>query len=206
MNDESMHTQQMHDWIDRMRAGDPDAVEELLRAACRRMEHLARRMLKNFPNVNRWVQTDDVLQNALIRLLRSLEKLKPDSIRAFYGLAGQEIRRELLDLARHYNGPRGLGANHKSHFIQKGESEVENFDPPDPAGSGDSELEKWSHFHEEVEKLPAELREVVSLVFYHGWTQEEVAELFGVHERTIRRRWQEALLLLRKTLKDQLPA
>ena len=28
------------------------------------------------------------------------------------------------------------------------------------------------------------------LTFYHGWTQAEIAELFQVDERTIRRRWQ----------------
>jgi DNA-directed RNA polymerase specialized sigma24 family protein len=34
-------------------------------------------------------------------------------------------------------------------------------------------------------------------VFYHGWTQVKIAELFGVDERTIRRRWATACDRLR---------
>jgi hypothetical protein len=37
---------------------------------------------------------------------------------------------------------------------------------------------RWSLFHEEVARLPAQGREVVGLFFYHGWTQPAVAELF----------------------------
>jgi RNA polymerase sigma factor (sigma-70 family) len=48
-----------------------------------------------------------------------------------------------------------------------------------------------------VAKLPAQEREVVGLAFYHGWSQAEVAELFGVSERTVQRWWQSALLKLR---------
>jgi DNA-directed RNA polymerase specialized sigma24 family protein len=42
----------------------------------------------------------------------------------------------------------------------------------------------------------AEEREVVSLLFYHGWKQAEVAELLGVTVRTVQRRWQAALVKL----------
>ena len=37
---------------------------------------------------------------------------------------------------------------------------------------------------------------------YHGWQQQEVAELFAVHPRTIRRWWQSALVRLQPILKD----
>ena len=40
--------------------------------------------------------------------------MRPDSTRAFFGLAAEQMRRELLDLARHYYGPEGEGANHDS--------------------------------------------------------------------------------------------
>ena len=52
-------------------------------------------------------------------------------------------------------------------------------------------------FHEGVACLPAEEREVVSLIFYHGWTQVEVADLFQINERTVRRPWESALVKLR---------
>jgi RNA polymerase sigma factor (sigma-70 family) len=53
-----------------------------------------------------------------------------------------------------------------------------------------------------VDRLPAEEREVVGLVFYHGWTQAQIAELFAVDERTVRRRWRRACGTLRDLLGD----
>jgi RNA polymerase sigma-70 factor (ECF subfamily) len=195
-------TTQLHKLLERMRGGDQSARDELVRRVCRRMEHLAHKMLRGYPNVARWVQTDDVLQSALMRLLRTLQQLQPDSMRSFYGLAAEHVRRELLDLARQLYGPQGMGAHH--HSLGPDQDSRPGWEPTAASDSAE-ELDRWRRFHEEVEKLPTELREVVSLVFYHGWTQAEVAELFQVTERTIRRRWQEALLALRAALSGQMP-
>jgi RNA polymerase sigma factor (sigma-70 family) len=70
--------------------------------------------------------------------------------------------------------------------------------PPD-------EVELWGRFHEAVEKLPLDQREVFSLAFYHGWTQPQIAQLHAVDERTIRRRWQAACLQLTRIVGGQLP-
>jgi DNA-directed RNA polymerase specialized sigma24 family protein len=137
----SAHTTQLHDWLERMRAGDLAARDELLRGLGARLERLARKMLRRFPGVQRWVETEDVLQNALLRLLRALEQVQPGSMREFFGLAAEQMRRELLDLARHFHGPLGHGANHASHFPENGVSDA-------PEQSADrtndtDELERW---------------------------------------------------------------
>src|SRR5690349_10324078 len=111
---EASDPEQLQAWLDRMQAGDPAARSALLEHACERLQRLARKMLKGFAGVQRWEQTDDVLQNALVRLWTSLQHVRPRSVREFYGLATLQIRRELLDLARHYYGPEGLGAQHAS--------------------------------------------------------------------------------------------
>ena len=54
MDDPFLRTTQLHDWLDRFQAGDRAAADELLRATGTRLERLARRMLKGFPNVKRW--------------------------------------------------------------------------------------------------------------------------------------------------------
>lgn len=203
MSDTEPQSKEMRQLLDRMHRGDRAATDELFRKVCGRLERLARKMLRGFPNVRRWEDSDDVMQNALMRLLRSLQKLKPDSMRAFYGLAAHEIRRELIDLARHYYGPQGPGANHES--LSAEDSSSPGLDPPDKAPET-KELDRWYRFHQAVEKLPTEHREVVSLIFYHGWTQAQVAELFQRTERTIRRRWHEALVKLGASLKGDLPA
>jgi RNA polymerase sigma-70 factor (ECF subfamily) len=188
--------------LERIRAGDLVARDELLRKVSGRLERLAHKMLRGFPRVHRWAQTDDVLQSSLLRLLRSLEEVRPTSTREFFALAAEQIRRELLDLTRQFYGPMGDGAHHASHPPDGSQG------PQEPAAQDENpeELEKWSTFHEQVASLPAEEREVVGLVFYHGWTQAQVAELCHVSSRTVRRRWEAALVKLRRAIQGDVPA
>jgi RNA polymerase sigma factor (sigma-70 family) len=177
-------TARIHDQIQRMRSGDATARDELLRDVSDRLERLARRMMKDYPRVRRWADSNDVLQNASMRLLRALEKLTPGSTREFFALAAVQIRRELIDLARHYAGPRGL-APPTDDSAEPAAPEREAVLEPD--------LDRWTEFHLAVDRLPAKEREVVSLIHYHGWEQAQIAELFGVDERTVRR-WQQSAL------------
>lgn len=201
MVDPSAQTTQLVQWVDRMRAGDASARNELIRGFQGRLELLARKMVGRDNRVARWVDAEDVLQNALIRLLRALETVRPESTRAFFGLAAEQMRRELLDLARHYYGPEGEGAHHDSVAPQPDDGRP-CLDPPAPDPTA-GELERWTRFHEEVEHLPVREREVVGLVFYHGWTQPQIADLFQVDTRTVRRWWEAALRKLHIALADE---
>ena len=183
--------------ITRWQAGDRAAADELLRATSTRLEKLARRMTRSFPNVRVQVDTGDVLQNSLMRLLRTLQTIRPKTTRDFFNLAAVHIRRELLDLARRCKG-KGcvtLDAPDDSDLPQ-----APKVLPAEPTSTADFEL--WVRFHEAVDALPVEEREVVGLVFYHGWTQVRIAELFNVDERTIRRRWSNACERLRELVGD----
>jgi RNA polymerase sigma factor (sigma-70 family) len=200
MSDPGAQTTVLVELLERMRRGDRDARDELIRTFQTRLGLLARKMLAKYPGVARWVDFEDLLQNSLLRLLSALESVQPDSTRAFFGLAAEQMRRELLDLGRHFYGPQGIGANHAS--VQDNlENSQPGLDPPD-RGDDDRDLERWCQFHQEVEKLPAYEREVVDLIYYHGWTQAEVAELFHVNVRTVRRWWESALVKLHRVLKD----
>jgi RNA polymerase sigma factor (sigma-70 family) len=64
------------------------------------------------------------------------------------------------------------------------------------------DLDRWQAFHQGVEQLPEDQREVVNLIYYHGWTQVEAAHLLQVSERTVRRRWESALAQLHRLLTD----
>jgi RNA polymerase sigma-70 factor (ECF subfamily) len=178
----------------RIRAGDPAARNELIRGCLGRLELLARKMLKTFPAVRRFEDTGDVLNQAVIRLLRSLEAIDVGSTRDFFNFAATHIRRELLDLVRHYQGPLGAGRHEKGGLDDPG-GPKDRAAPEPPA-----DLERWAELHERVADLPAEEREVFSLTFYHGWTREQIAELFGINERTVRRRWHAAVQKLAQQL------
>jgi RNA polymerase sigma-70 factor (ECF subfamily) len=200
--DESLNTVYLNERMDRIRAGDAAARNELIRMAQRRLEKIASRMLKNYPGVGRWEQTQDVLQNALVRLLRALEAVRPENTRQFYGLAAEQIRRELIDLARHYSGAQGLGANIASAaLVPRGDDPPSSVEPADHQTGDD--LDRWRAFHEAVETLPIEQREVFGLHYYHGWAQAAIAELFGKDERTIRRYWKAACAELKTRLQGE---
>jgi RNA polymerase sigma factor (sigma-70 family) len=183
----------LQNYIDRWRSGDRAAADELLRATGARLEKLARRMTRSFPNVRGQADTSDVLQNSLIRLLRTLLTLRPSTTRDFFNLAAVHIRRELLDLARRCKGKGWVTLNAPDDSDRPAGAHPE---PQTAALAEDFDL--WVRFHEAVDELPIEEREVVGLVFYHGWTQVRIAELFNVDERTIRRRWSHACERLRE--------
>jgi hypothetical protein len=66
------YSTQIQRCIDRLRAGDASARDELLARASARLTRLTRKMLGDFPGVHRWEETDDVLQNAVVRFCRAL--------------------------------------------------------------------------------------------------------------------------------------
>ena len=202
MSDLPFQTVHLQRWMERMRAGDQLAQDELLQASCEQLERLSSRMLKKFPGVGRWEQTGDVLQNSLLRLTRALEQVTPTTTREYLGLAALQIRRELLDLCRRYQAQKGIGANHASNANLPQDGAAWAADPASEASRLDDD-ERWAQFHQEVEQLPVEEREAVGLLFYHGWPQEQAAELLQVDVRTIRRRWQQALRKLRRLLQDE---
>src|SRR5205814_1741572 len=136
MDSPALDTNFLTDRLGRSRAGDPEALNELLSAYWGRLERLARKMLGRFPDVRRVTETGDVLQNALVRLVRALERVEVGSTRDFFGLAAEQMRRELLDLARHYYGPNGLGTRQAGRVGPTDSGP--GFAPADPAGPADA--------------------------------------------------------------------
>ena len=124
-------TQSIQRWVDRLRRGDETARDELFHAAHRRMSRLAVHLLKQFPGVARWEQTDDLVARASMRLLSALESVGLTDARHFLRLAAQHMRWELRDLARHYHGPHGLG---KHHHTSVGRRDGEEEQPAGPIG------------------------------------------------------------------------
>ena len=49
-------------------------------------------MLKGYPGVARWEQSNNVAQNALIRLDRALRAVAPPTARDFFRLAAAQVR------------------------------------------------------------------------------------------------------------------
>lgn len=203
--------------LDRLKGGDASARDELIGHACDRLVILTRKMLGQFTRLRAWEQTDDVAQNAMLRLRRALEEVQPASVREFIGLASIQIRRELLDLSRHYFGREGRISpeadrimHNSPHVLSQtppiGDESKESIPIPAAGESLDtSNLELWARFHQAVQELSDVEREVVELLWYQDLTQEESAELLAVDKSTVKRRWRAARLKLSESLKGWLP-
>jgi RNA polymerase sigma-70 factor (ECF subfamily) len=189
--------------LGRLRTGDGAARDELLALTCARLTRLARKMLRAYPGVARWEQTDDLLQNAILRLCRALDHVIPESPRSFFNLAAVQMRRELIDLARHHHGPHGLGAHHES--VPPDDPGAPALDTPGSTTNEPDRLAGWTEFHEQIEALPDEQREVFNLLWYQGLTQAEAGALLGVTERIVKWRWRAARLSLHRALRGELP-
>ncbi len=194
-------TSQLQACIDRL-----NARGELIGRACERLRRLTRRMLPPDDRLRRFEDTDDVLQNAALRLWRALESVPLTSVAEFLRLAAWHIRNELRDLARHHYGSDGSGARRATP--QQAVDATGTFAPAsEPADTTHDprRLAAWRDFHEQVERLPEEARQVFDLLWYQDLTQTEAAEMLQVSVPTVKRRWLSARLRLREALKDQLP-
>ncbi len=178
-------------WLERHKAGDSLARQELLEISMRRLRLLARRILADIPTVRHFEETDDLLQNSVVRLWKYLSDHQPETPVDYFRLAACLIRRELIDLSRRHFGHSVKGANETSS-IMDGDSlgpprqplAAANDDTLDP-----EKLSQWTEFHEYVEKLPEDHRSLFDLLWYQGLTMAETSELLGVPLRTLGRRW-----------------
>lgn len=187
-------------------AGTPAAETAraaLVGIAADRMQALARRMLTGSPQVRRWTETDDVVQNAMVRLYRALGGMVPNDPQHFVRLAALQVRRELIDLTRRLRNPESLAANHDTNVIPGGTHRVDGA----AAGEvdGPARLAEWTRFHETVDALPDDERSLFGMVWYLGLTQEEIADVLGCSPRTVRRRWDEAKRAFTMAFRDEPP-
>jgi RNA polymerase sigma factor (sigma-70 family) len=188
--------------LDLLAGGDPDASRQLLDVSIDRLRQLSRKIMADIPGVSRWEDTDDLLQNGAIRLWKSLESHHPPTPLDYFRLAAAVIRRELIDLSRHYFGPHGMGANLARSWGTVGDRPVPQVESSPDETYDPQRLGRWTEFHEYVEKLPDEDRALFDLLWYQGLTLGEAAQLLGAAERTTRRRWKTVRVNLYRDLLD----
>ncbi len=192
--------------LDRLAAGDLAARDTILEICSSRLRALASRMLTRFPNVRRWDDTDDVFQNAAMRLHRALGQMRLESPRSVMALAATQIHRELIDLARHHAGPMSFAANHASSFPRPTNDDgAAAAQPIEGVEHPTEELDRWTLFHEAIGNLCDDHREVFQLVWYLGADQKTIAALLDVSERTVKSRWREARETVRAALDGHRP-
>lgn len=168
------------------RGTDPASRDALVVACFGRLRRLASRMLSQYTSSRRQEDTDDLIQNAALRMRRALADVAVESPAHAMALAVTQIKRELVDLIR------------RLRRRPDGSAELLAGDP----AVRPERLDAWSNFHEAVARLPTAEREAVHFLWYLGLDQEEAAKLLDVSSRTLRRHWRMARDQLRRELGD----
>lgn len=169
-------------------------IDELLQFEAH-LRDLAHRMLRGFPSVRRWEETDDIVQAALIRFHTSMRSITVESPLHMQRLAALQIRRELLNLAERYRRDSSHAANHESC---QGEL------PAVASGSETPSLEEWAQFHRSVEGLPDSVMETFDLIWYAGLSQQQAADHLKISLRQCQRRWTTAKLMIAQQVSPDL--
>jgi RNA polymerase sigma-70 factor (ECF subfamily) len=123
------------------------------------------------------------------RLLKALEKSRPQNVRQFFAMANQHMRWEINDLARR------LDKNVPA--VELLESGAVAFE------SSESELSANARrMLDAIDNLPEQEREVFSLVRIQGMTQAEAADVMGISLKTVQRCLNRSVFILSETLSD----
>ena len=169
----------------RARDGDRAAVDGLFQAMypdLRRMAHA--RLRRGFPDLE--VGTTALVNECYLKL-RTANRLDAESRRHFFAYTASAMRSIIVDIARAKAAERHGG-------------QVVHVTLDEALPSGDSEGEELIlKVHEALEQigdLDQRLVQLVEMRYFAGMTDVEIAEALGVTDRTVRRDWQKARLLL----------
>lgn len=84
-----------------------------------------------------------------------------------------------------------------------GQFEITTLPTELPRADEDLEIEKLGAVLDDLAKVDARLAQCVDLKFFCGYSFDEIAELWGVSERTVQRDWNKARVLLHRLISDQ---
>ena len=180
-------------------AGDEPAepiIRALLDRSVRRLHVLCANLLyRKYPRLTLPpfnLRAEELLGAVVERLLKAMRTLRPPTVRQFFALVNQHMRWELNDVARRLD--------EQPDFVELHEEEV-----ADKPSSGSALTPKGLRMLQAIDRLPKEEGEAFDLLRIQALSQAEAAEVLGISVRTVQRRLNRALLLLRRELKDLRP-
>jgi RNA polymerase sigma-70 factor (ECF subfamily) len=160
-----------------LQSGDQDARSPLLDVVYVRLKRMASGYMRN-EWADHTLQTTGLVHEASLRLVEQ-ENLTWQNREHFFGIAGRSMRRILIDYAR-------------TRLAQKRGGGVQAL-PLDEelvySTRRAAQLVALDDVLDALEKQDKELAQLVHLKFFVGLTNEEIAEVTDMSERTVKRRW-----------------
>lgn len=171
-------------------SGDRDARDRLFAAAYPELRKLARSRLRDGGR-NTVLGTTALVHESYLRFLGT-GALQLGDRRAFFAYASKVMRSVIVDSVRERQAERrGGGLVALTLDTQAGVGL--------PSGEGEV-----LHVHEALlalEQAEPRLAKVVEMRYFGGYSEVEIATTLGLTERTVRRDWDKARLLLMSSLK-----
>jgi RNA polymerase sigma factor (TIGR02999 family) len=175
--------------LDLVRAGDAKAADRLAPLVYEELRALARHYLK--PSTGHTLQPTALVHEAWLKLADS-PGADPKSHTHFRAIAAVAMRQVLIDHARHAGREKRGGDRERVTLITALGAEAEqSFD----AEAIEIALQKFTCVDPRAAR-------VVEMRFFAGLSEEEIAEILGVTDRTVRNDWRMARAWLRVELGD----
>lgn len=173
------------------REGDPQAFQKVFEAAYPELRALARARLRRQPNDV--VGATALVHEAYLRFASS-GVMQAEHRSHFFRYASRVMRSVIVDMIRERNAQRrGGGARHDAFTTQM-----------EPLGrGGEDEILRIHAALDSLAQYDARMVDVVQMRYFAGMTDVEIGEALGVTERTVRRDWEKARLLLLEALEDR---
>jgi len=175
--------------------GNVDALNRLFPFVYDELRRVANRQLRG-EREGHTLNTTALVHEAYVRLAGQ-SRVEWQNRAHFYGVAAQAMRRILVNYAESRRaGKRGGGAAHVT--LEEAGLTLTDREVDDVLAVHEA-LERLREFNERG-------AEIVAYRFFGGLTHEEIAEVLGTSEVTVRRSWSAARSWLRRELRDVAPS
>ena len=170
--------------------GDPAAAGALFAALYGELHAIAERQLRR-GGAELTLGTTTLLHEAYLNIAER-EGTRFASRAHFLGYAARAMRGLTIDYVRRRRAKKRGG---EFHITASGVEQAPGETPAEP-------LERLGAALDTLAGSEPDLAQLVDLHFFCGFSFTELAQLQGVSERTIRRHWRNARLLLHRTMQD----
>ena len=177
--------------IRRVNSGEPGSQDELFAASYPELRKLARSRLRDGGR-NTVLDTTALVHEAYLRFLHS-GHLKSEDRRAFFQYASHVMRSVIIDSVRERQAER-RGGNPKRLTLST--------QLLDGLEGANEDVLRVNEALDSLAQAEPRLAKVVEMRYFGGYTEAEIAETLELTERTVRRDWDKARLLLSEMLKE----
>jgi RNA polymerase sigma factor (TIGR02999 family) len=181
--------------IERANGGDRGAVDSLFAALYPELRRIAHARLTR--NLRDTMMDTTVLVHECYMKFASAERLKPTDRVHFLAYSATAMRSIIVDFARARSAERRGGD--AAHLTLN--TELANSIPASSA-AGEDEILGVEEALQQLGQLEPRLVQVVEMRYFGGMNDLEIAQALGVTDRTVRRDWEKARLLLAAALKQ----